>query len=190
MTVRKTENRIPAGFQAADFGEANVASDARSALISFVTTPLVVGRENVYVAFVTDQNLSALAVSFEWSVTENGGTPQVQTTTYGEFSYTPAAAGAVAVVVRILDDSKTEQSKISLDQEVVAVNAELESLIADAHNQPGPGVSNPEVARELINDHNPYYQNVALRTPESGEAFQQFLFGVVFDGALRRTAAD
>jgi hypothetical protein len=190
MTVRKTENRIPANFQAADLGEASIASDGRWALISFVTTPLVVSRENVYVAFVTDQTLSASAASFEWSVTENGGTPQVQTTDHGEFSYTPAAAGTVGLVVRILDDSKAEQAKLSVDQEVVAVNAELESLIADAQNQPGPGVSNPEVARELINDHNPYYQNVALQTPESGDAFQQFLFGVVFDGALQRTAAD
>jgi hypothetical protein len=190
MTVRKTENRIPANFQAADLGEASVAADGRWALISFVTTPLVVSRENVYVAFVTDQTLSASAASFEWSVTENGGTPQVQTTDLGEFSYTPAAAGTVGLVVRILDDSKAEQAKLSLDQEVVAVNAELESLIADAQNQPGPGVSNPEVARELINDHNPYYQNVTLQTPESGDAFQQFLFGVVFDGALQRTAAD
>ena len=190
MTVRKTENRIPADFQAADLGEASIASDGRSALISFVTTPLVVSRENTYVAFVTDQTLSASAASFEWSVTENGGTPQVQTTDQGEFSYTPAAAGTVGLVVRILDDSKAEQAKLSLDQEVVAVNAELESLIADAQNQPGPGVSNPEVARELINDHNPYYQNVTLQAPESGDAFQQFLFGVVFDGALQRTAAD
>lgn len=190
MTVRKTEKRIPANFQAADLGEASIASDGRWALISFVTTPLVVSRENVYVAFVTDQTLSASAASFEWSVTENGGTPQVQTTDQGEFSYTPAAAGTVGLAVRILDDSKAEQAKLSLDQEVVAVNAELESLIADAQNQPGPGVSNPEVARELINDHNPYYQNVTLQTPESGDAFQQFLFGVVFDGALQRTAAD
>jgi hypothetical protein len=74
MTVRKTENRIPADFQAADLGEASIASDGRSALISFVTTPLVVSRENTYVAFVTDQTLSASAASFEWSVTENGGT--------------------------------------------------------------------------------------------------------------------
>jgi len=190
MTVRKTENRIPANFQAADLGEASVAADGRSALISFITTPLVVSRENVYVAFVTDQTLSASAASFEWSVSENGGTPQIQTTDQGEFSYTPVAAGTVGLVVRILDDSKAEQAKLSLDQEVVAVNAELESLIADAQNQPGPGVSNPEVARELINDHNPYYQNVTLQAPESGDAFQQFLFGVVFDGALQRTAAD
>src|SRR5436853_5411739 len=85
-----------------------------SDLISFVTTPLVVSRENVYVAFVTDQTLSALAASFEWSVTENGGTPQVQTTDHGEFSYTPAAAGRVGLVVRILDESKAEQAKLSL----------------------------------------------------------------------------
>jgi hypothetical protein len=190
MTVRKTENRIPADFQPSDLGEASVPADGRAALISFVTTPLVVGRENVYIVFVTDATLSASAASFEWSVTESGGTPQVQTTEHGEFSYTPTAAGNVGLVVRILDESKAEQAKLSLDQEVVAVNAELESLIADAQNQAGPGVANPDVARELINDHNPYYQNVALQTPESGDAFQQFLFGVVFDGALQRTAAD
>src|SRR5947207_9319041 len=190
MTVRKTENRIPADFQAADLGEASVTADGRAALISFVSTPLVVGRENVYIVFVTDATLAALAASFEWSVTESGGTPQVQTTDHGEFAYTPTAAGNVGLVVRILDESKAEQAKVSLDQEVVAVNAELESLIADAQNQPGPGVANPDVARELINDHNPYYQNVALQTPESGDAFQQFLFGVVFDGAVQRPAPD
>ena len=190
MTVRKTENRIPADFQAADLGEASVTADGRAALISFVSTPLVLGRDNVYIVFVTDATLAASAASFEWSVTESGGTPQVQTTDHGEFSYTPAAAGRVGLVVRILDESKAEQAKLSLDQEVVAVNAELESLIADAQNQPGPGVANPDVARELINDHNPYYQNVVMQTPESGDAFQQFLFSVVFDGALQRTAAD
>src|SRR5262249_44598653 len=74
--------------------------------------------------------------------------------------------------------------------EVVAVNAELESLIADAQNQPGPGVANPDVSRELINDHNLYYQNVTLQAAETGDAFQQFVFGMVFDGALQRTPAD
>jgi len=47
MTVRKTENRIPADFQPSDLGEAGVTADGRAALISFVSTPLVVGRENV-----------------------------------------------------------------------------------------------------------------------------------------------
>jgi hypothetical protein len=190
MTVRKTESRIPTDFQPADLGEASVAADGRAALVSFVTTPLVAARENVYIVFVTDATLAASAASFEWSVTESGGAPQVETTEHGEFSYTPSATGNVVVVVRILDESKTEQAKVSLDQEVVAVNAELESLIADAQNQPGPGVSNPDVARELINDHNPYYQNVTLQKPETGDAFQRFLFSMVFDGALQRPAAD
>ena len=42
MTVRKTESRIPANFQASDLGEASVAADGRCALTSFVTSPLVV----------------------------------------------------------------------------------------------------------------------------------------------------
>ena len=190
MTVRKTENRIPASFEPADLGEATVAADGRSALISFVTTPLVAGRENVYVVFVTDAELAAAAESFEWSFAENGGAPQVQTTERGEVAYTPAANGSVVITVRILDGNNTETAKLSLNQEIVAVNAELEALVSDAQNQPGPGVANPDVARELINDHNPYYQNATPQTPEAGDAFQQFLFGVVFDGALQRTAAD
>src|SRR5436190_9176748 len=120
--------------------------------------------------------------------TENRIPANLQASDLGEATQAPD--GSIAVAVRILDESRAEQAKLSLDQEVVAVNAELESLIADAQNQPGPGVANPDVARELINDHNPYYQNVALQTPESGDAFQQFLFGVVFDGAVQRPAPD
>jgi hypothetical protein len=190
MTVRKTETRIPSNLQASDLGEASVADDGRAALVSFVSTPLVVSRENVYVVFVTDTTLAASAESFEWSFTEGAGTPQVQTTDHGEIAYTPSAEGTLAVTLRILDGSNAEQAKLSLIQEVVAINAELEGLIAGAQNQPGPGVANPEVARELINDHNPYYQNVVLQTPESGDAFQQFLFSIVFDGALQRPLAD
>jgi hypothetical protein len=190
MTVRKTENRIPANCQPSDLGQASVAADGRAALISFVTNPLVVGRENVYVVFVTDAALAASAASCEWSFAGDSGAPQIQTTEYGEVSYTPTSAGSVALTVRILDENGAEQARLSLDQEVVEVNVELETLIAEAQNQPGPGVANPDVARELINDHNPYYQNVAPQAPEPGDAFQQFVFSIVFDGALQRTAAD
>ena len=190
MTVRKTENRIPANIQPSDLGQASLAADGRSALISFVTTPLVVGRENVYVVFVTDAALAASAAAYEWSFAENGSPPQVQNTDHGEVFYTPASTGTVVLTLRILDANGVEQARLSLDQEVVAVNAELEALIAEVQNQPGPGVANPDVARELINDHNPYYQNVATQAPEPGDAFQQFVFGIVFDGALQRTPAD
>src|SRR5215475_14257377 len=190
MSVRKTESRIPDNFQASDLGQASVAADGQSALISFVTTPLVVGRENVYVAFVTDATLAASAESFEWSFVENGGGPQVQTTEHGEVFYTPTSTGSVVLTLRILGSNNAELAKLSLEQEIVGVNAELEALIAEAQNQPGPGVANPDVARELINDHNPHYQNVAPQAAEPGDAFQQFVFGIVFDGALQRTAAD
>src|SRR5512138_2875783 len=132
MTVRKTENRIPANCQPSDLGQASLAADGRSALISFVTTPLVVGREDVYVVFVTDAALVASAASYEWSFAENSGAPQVQTTEHGEVSYTPTATAGVEVTVRILDANSAEQARLSLDQEVVAVNAELEALIAEA----------------------------------------------------------
>jgi len=45
------------------------------------------------------------------------------------------------------------------------------------------------VARELVNEHNRYYQAAALQTTESGDGFKQFIFGVVFDGALQRDAS-
>jgi hypothetical protein len=190
VTVRKTESRIPANFQASDLGEAVVAGDGRCALVSFITSPLVVGRENNYVVFVTDTTLASSAQSFEWAFTENGGAPETHTTEDGEISYSPKAAGRLDLAVRILGSGNTEQAALSLVQEVAALNVELETLIGDAQNQPGPGVSNPDVARELINDHNPYYQSVALQTPEEGDAFQQFVFGMVFDGALQRTVAE
>ena len=73
MAVRKTETRIPTGLVASDLGESFVAADGRCALVSFITSPLAVNRENTYVVFVTDAGLAAQAHSFEWSFSENGG---------------------------------------------------------------------------------------------------------------------
>lgn len=188
MPVRKTENRIPANFQASDLGEAVVAGDGRCALVSFVTSPLVVGRENVYVAFVTDAALASSAQSFEWSFTENADPPDTHTTGHGEFAYSPRSTGQLSLTVRILGPGNAEQASLSFTQQIVELNVELETLILGAQNQPGPAVSNPEAARELINDHNPYYQGVTLRTPEEGDGFQRCVFSMVFDGALQRTA--
>ena len=190
MPARKTESRIPADFRASDLGQAVVASDGRCALVSFVTSPLVIARENVYVVFVTDAALAASAQSFEWSFMENGGPPDTQTTERGEISYSPKAVGELNLVVRILDVGNTEKATLSLAQDIVSPNVELEALISEALNQPGPGISNPDVARELINDHNAYYQSVALQTPEAGDGFQRLIFGVVFDGTLKCTAAE
>jgi hypothetical protein len=184
--MRKTESRIPATLQASDLGQAVTSGDGRCTLVSFVTSPIVIGRENIYVVFITDAGLAAAAQSFEWAFTEQGGAPNTQTTQEGEVSYMPQTAGSLHLAVRILGAGNSEQASLLLDQDVVGPNGELESLIDDAQEEAGPGVANPDVARELINEHNLYYQAVALHNPESGDGFKQFLFGMVFDGALQR----
>ncbi len=190
VPVRKTESRLPPHFQAADFGEAVVASDERCALLSFVTAPLAIGRENVYVLFVTDPVLAASARSFEWIFTESGGGSTTQATEHGEFAYSPQFTGGLNVVVRIIGAGNTEHARIEMLQDVGPLNVELEDLITSAINEPGPGVSNADVARELINDHNPYYQIVSLQSPEAGDGFQRLVFNMVFNGALQRTAPE
>lgn len=190
MPVRKTETRIPVGSAASDLGEASVAADGRCALVSFITSPLVVNRENTYVVFVTDAGLAAQAESFEWSFSENGGTASTQTTQVGEAVYSPQGTGSLSASVRILDGASTEQANLSLTQSIVPLHPGLETLIAAAKDQPGPGVSDPDVSRELVNDYNPYYQAVSLPTPEAGDAFQQLVFNMLFEGATKRSPAE
>jgi hypothetical protein len=187
LGVRKTESRFPGTLQASDLGQAIAATDGRCALVSFVTSPIVVGRENVYVLFVTDGALATAAQSFEWTFTENGGTPNVQTTQLGEIPYQPQSTGTLDLKVRILDSGSSELASLSLTQEITSLNPILEGVISSAGDQPGPGVGNPEVVRELVNDYSIYYQGVQLKTPEAGDSFLNFLFSMVFDGAQQRT---
>ena len=190
MPVRKTETRIPAGSSASDLGESFAAADGRCALVSYITSPLVVGRENTYVVFITDTGLASQAQSFEWSFSENGGTATTQSTQVGEAVYSPQGTGSLSVTVKILDSSSTEQANLSLTQAMVPLHPGLEALITAATDQPGPGVSDPDVSRELVNDYNPYYQAVSLPTPETGDAFQQFVFNMVFEGATQTNPSD
>lgn len=187
MGVRKTETRIPGTLQASDLGQAVVAADGKCALVSFVTSPVVVARDNVYVVFVTDTALASAVQSFEWTFIENGGTPNVQTTQLGEIHYQLQNTGSLDLKVRLLDGSSTEQANLELTQDIVTLNPILEGLISSAGDQPGPGVGNPDVVRELVNDYSVYYQGVKLQTPESDDSFLNFLFSMVFDGAQQRT---
>ena len=190
MAVRKTETRIPTGLAASDLGESFVAADGRCALVSFVTSPLVVNRENTYVVFVTDAGLAAQVHSFEWSFSENGGTATTQTTEVGEAVYSPQGTGSLSASVRILDGTSTEQASLSLTQAMVPLHPGLEAMIDAAKDDSGPTISDPDVARELVNDYNIYYQAVSPPTPETGDAFQQFVFSLLFEGASKRTPAE
>src|SRR5688572_14741509 len=128
MSVRKTESRLPAGHEAADLGQAAPASDGRAVLVSFTSNPLVVGRANTYVVLVTDAGLAASTQSFDWSFAENGGAPATHRTDFGEIAYTPQATGVVALSVRLLGAGDAEQAALSLSQDIVQPNAELEAL--------------------------------------------------------------
>lgn len=188
MPVRKTESRTPAGLQPDDLGEAVVSPDSKYALVSFIAAPLAAKRLNCYVLFVTDSSLAANVHTYEWSFTENGGTPVFETTDAGTYQYTPAAEGSVDIQIRLLDSGNAELGKILMTQEIGPLNAELESMIADAANQPGAGMGNPDVLREVVNDHNPYYFNPVLKTPESGTGFALLLFNTIVDGVLQTDA--
>jgi hypothetical protein len=189
VAVRKTESRIPSNFQATDLGQAVIAEDGRCSLVSFATAPIVVNRENVYVVFVTDAALADVAHTFEWTFTENGASPDVNTTPFGQLSYVPQSTGYLDVIMRILDSANSEQARLTLTQEVTIPNPFLEAIISNTNDEPGPGVGNPDVIRELVNDHIVYYDAVSLKTPEAGDGFQRFVSSIVYDGALERSAS-
>jgi hypothetical protein len=187
MGVRKTESRIPANYQPSDLGEAVVASDGRCALVSFTTAPIAVERNNTYVLFVTDSALAGAVESFEWTVIENVRDPVVIKTRRGTLTYFPEFVGRLSIDVALLDGGGSAQATLSLAQDVVNPSADAEALIDSASNAPGAGAGNPEVLREIVNEHARYYQAVAPRAPEAPDAFRRLTFGFVWDGAQRRT---
>lgn len=177
-------------MQPSDLGQAVVAADNRCALVSYVTSPIVRARENVYVVFVTDASLAGAAATYEWTFVENGGAPSVQTSTSGEIAYIPANPGSLSVTVKILNNGNAEQARLSLQQTVILPNEALNTLIGNAVDKPGPSIGSPEVLQELINEHNLYYQNVATQTAEAGDGFKRFVFSMVYDGASRKNRVE
>src|ERR1044072_6079772 len=127
MSVRKTESRIPAGFQPPGLRQALTSSDGHCSIVSFITAPLAVNRENIYVVFITDAALAASAESYEWSFNEDGGTPLVKSTEFGQIAYTPSAEGYLNLKVRMLDAGSSELASLSLTQQIGPLNVELET---------------------------------------------------------------
>jgi hypothetical protein len=187
MPVRKTETRIPAGSSASDLGESLVASDGRCALVSFLSSSLAPNQENTYVLFVTDVSLASSIDTYDWLFAEDGAFPQSVQTAVGEASYTPGTVGNLTVIVRALDSSGTEVANLTLIQDVGPLNPALEELVETAADNPGPGANNPDVLREVVNAYYSYYQNVALKVPESGDAFKRYVCSFIFDGTLKKT---
>ncbi|WP_394748066.1 hypothetical protein [Spongiimicrobium salis] len=181
MAVRKTESRLPFDLSPEDLGQAVQSADGKVVLVSFLSSPIVVNRLQQYVVFVTDTTLAGQVSSYEWEF-QNGDDTVNQQSSFGEISYTPPSAADLRVTVRVLDDSAAIKGTVVLNQAVVQTNEALEGMIQDAANAPGPGIGNIDVARELVNDHNIYYQNVALQNPENGNGFKRFVFSMACEG--------
>lgn len=184
MSVRKTESRLPAGVQPEELGQAVMATDGRCVLISAITAPLTVDRENFYVVFVIDAMLAPTVTGYLWTFFIDGVPMPPQTTAFGQVRFVPSAEGYLQVKVQVMTSGPAPPSFLELMQQVGPPNIDLEALIAAASEQPGAGMGNPDVLRELVNDHNPYYQDVPLAAPEAGDAFHKFLFSTVNDGVL------
>lgn len=190
MAVRKTESRLPTNHDAGDLGQFSASGGNRCTLVSFIQSPLVENRENQYILFVTDATLASSAQSYEWRFIENGTAPSVLNTAVGQMTYRPMAVGQLEVAVRILGSGGSELDAVALTQSVVPANAELEALLDGGSGQPGPTAGNPDAARELVNDHNIYYQSAALQSPESGDGFKRFVFNMAYEGAIQRNMAE
>jgi hypothetical protein len=72
MPVRKTEQHLPTGYLAEDFGESASSVDAKIALISFNSSPVVQKRLQSYVVFVLDDSLAAQVDHFDWIIKSDG----------------------------------------------------------------------------------------------------------------------
>jgi hypothetical protein len=187
MPIRKTESRLPAGFQPADLGEAIESPDGKISLLSFFTSPLTPKLKNTYVVIVKDAALASAVQSFEWDIDEDGTLPVSEITTIGEIDYQTRNIGNITVSVKILDNTDTTIATLLLIQEIRQLNPTVENQIENATTNEGAGAANPEIVRELINGFRPYYQNLQLQTPEPDDAFQRFIAGIIFRGRLKNS---
>lgn len=188
MAVRKTESRIPDSLQPEDLGQA-VTSNGVS-LISFVTSPVVVDRNNHYVVMIVNAGIAAAAQSYEWSVSVNGGAATVSVTNIGEFMVDPQQTGTLVVSVNVRDAANATLATVTLNQHVVSPSEQLEDMIAEAHSQAGPGMADPDALRELINEHNLYYQNVTTQNAEPLTGFRKLVFNLAFEGVMKKDGAE
>ncbi|HEV7241238.1 MAG TPA: hypothetical protein VGQ36_18540 [Thermoanaerobaculia bacterium] len=177
-----TERRLPAGFTAADLGQAT--ADALAALVSFHSSPVVTGRAQTYVVFVLDAALQTNVASYRWQA----GTDNVQTTN-GVLEYVPAAEGDIEVRVDLVDAGNAVLKTMSVAQSVVTLHPELETLIQQP-DEVAAVAADPETSRELVNDVRVYIDELAPRSADPESTLNRLLFAVAYAEALRVPPAD
>ncbi len=179
--TRSTETRLPEGLSAADLGQSFVSTDNKAALISYYRSPIARGRKQNYVVFILDSALQTQVASYRWQVALTD-----VDTTEGIWDFTPDVEGEMNLNVTLRDSSNAPLRVLSLSQNVVMPNQELEAMIAlDDQNHPIAG--DPATSREVINDFLAHIHDLAPVT--SQEALNRLLFGIASVEALDQNQA-
>jgi hypothetical protein len=171
MAVRKTERRLPVGFDATDLGEAVVSSDNKLALVSYYSSPITLTREQTYVAFVLDSALQGSVAHYQWQI----GVLDTQTTT-GVWTHSPDDVGTMELTLTLRDGGGASLKSVTLSQTVVPPNQELENLIQ--LDVVRPSADDPATSREVINDLLLYFHQLAPLA--SAEHLNRLLFGISY----------
>lgn len=178
MSVRKTEQRIPAGFAVADLGQTVGSTDGKVALVSYNSTPIVHQRLQGYVVFVLDDTLAAQVDHYDWSI-QNAGTLDTSATEFGYLQYQPGLEGSVSVQVTLKGAADQALGTLEMDQEVVALNAELEALYEQT-TEIAPLAGQPETSREVINDLRAYMDELAPRDADPSSSLNRLIFAIAY----------
>lgn len=179
MPVRKTESRLPAGFTIDKLSDNFTSVTPGVTLASFLSSPLGARRTQQYVVFVTDAALAATVHAYEWTFANGGST--TQTTEVGVTEFTPQDTGPLTVTLNLKDAASTTLKTLTLNQQVVALNAALEEAI-DEQERNFPGAAHPDTSRELLNDLRPLV-NVLL-AGSSNELYNKAICCLAYGRAL------
>ena len=187
MPVRLSERKLPFSHNASDLGQHVQSADGKVLLISFLSSPIVVGRLQSYVVFVTDGSLAGQVETFQWQI-ENGSSNTSESTTNGYFEHSALEVGELSLTVELKGAGNSTLSTINLRQEVIDANADLEALF-NREDTNAPVAGHPPTSRELINDLRRYIDEVAPRDEDSNATSNSLLFAVIYNEVLRQSNA-
>jgi hypothetical protein len=148
------------------------------ALVSYNSTPIVHERLQAYVVFVLDDPLTSQVDHYEWSI-QNADTLDTSVTEFGYGQYRPGLEGSLAVQVALKGAADQTLATLNLDQEVVALNPELEALYEQTE-EAAPLAGQPETSREIINDLRAYMDELAPRDADASSSLNRLIFAIAY----------
>ena len=143
---------------------------------------MVVDRLQRYAIMVTDSGLASQVSQYRWQFSNND-TDEVHTTSTGYFSFTPSQEGMLHLSVELKNGSDSTITSLQIQQEVIAPNSDLESLI-EQNDEVAPTAGHPDTSREIINDYRAYIDLIAPRDLDEDSTLNRLLFSISYLNAL------